>query len=36
MKAAHSSNELLKALAVVAAIAVGFIVVLHNLTGLLG
>jgi hypothetical protein len=36
MQTAHSSKELLRALAVVAAVAAGFIIVLHNITGLLG
>lgn len=36
MQTAHNSKELFRALAVVAAIAAGFIVVLHNITGLIG
>ncbi len=36
MQAAHNKTELFKALAAVAAIAGMFIVVLHNLTGLIG
>jgi len=36
MQTAHSGKELLKALAVIAAIGALFVVVLHNLTGLIG
>ncbi len=36
MQTAHSAKELLRALAVVGAVAAGFILVLHNITGLIG
>ncbi len=36
MQAAHKKTELLKALAAVAAVAGMFIIVLHNITGLIG
>lgn len=36
MQTAHSNKELMKAVAVVAAVAALFIVVLHNVTGLIG